>query len=702
MICDTYSVGCQLPKTLKSNPIRSIHMPTSSQVENGQGNEAKKPTSHKTIAGALFIIGLCFAAGVGLQHILMQIGVVDILDKTVWAAFVGVVGFLVVIAGGISNRWRRFVSSFQFAVAAILAVTMLSILGTVILQNQPQSVLGAAYSPSILNAVQGMFLDDIFRSFGFCAVLGVGSGGLTMVTLRRRRWTVFTLGSVGAHLGILLTLGGAAIGMAWGVRGHLNLHEGESSDHFEVEFPDGRKASVPLGFVVRLDDFKLELYEPAYRFYLYEPDGKGHKILAAVDPEQSGALEKYGVQVVEYWPDYHERIVVEILGEQTEKKAQLFSKDEIEPGLALKNADGTGDILWKFENQAGKMKADEDKPDGLVFFWSKENAERRLKDLESPKDITPHVLLVEDGEIPLQLGRKTVIEKLEIEVELVKAFNDFIIDMKTKKPENRSNNPINPAIELVVRDLKGIEITKQWLFSKHPSFHGNTNAPVMEKLAYRYDEKRTPEQIRLIVVGDSKQVWHLDGRQLIKKEPLTPGYRLTLATNTMVVVGIYEKTGRTLQPYSRSQRANNPVARIFIPNQNRQQTLREKRPVKLPDGKFLALASKNKEDVRDYLSTVTIIEEGRPILSRTVEVNHPLGYRGYSIFQSNYRREDPTFSGFSIMKDPGLWLVFLGLMLNSAGVLVVLFGPPFIKRKRAKLKPRPQQTSVEQINPSGA
>lgn len=63
-------------------------------------------------------------------------------------------------------------------------------------------------------------------------------------------------------------------------------------------------------------------------------------------------------------------------------------------------------------------------------------------------------------------------------------------------------------------------------------------------------------------------------------------------------------------------------------------------------------------EVKDWKSTVTVLENGTPVLTRVVEVNHPLTYRGFSFFQTSYgwdwesprlelevrKRADATFS----------------------------------------------------------
>jgi cytochrome c biogenesis protein len=62
--------------------------------------------------------------------------------------------------------------------------------------------------------------------------------------------------------------------------------------------------------------------------------------------------------------------------------------------------------------------------------------------------------------------------------------------------------------------------------------------------------------------------------------------------------------------------------------------------------------------VKDWKSTVTVVENGAPVLTRVVEVNHPLTYRGVSFYQTSYgwdwqksafeievrKRADPSFA----------------------------------------------------------
>jgi len=47
--------------------------------------------------------------------------------------------------------------------------------------------------------------------------------------------------------------------------------------------------------------------------------------------------------------------------------------------------------------------------------------------------------------------------------------------------------------------------------------------------------------------------------------------------------------------------------------------------------------------IKDYLSTVTVMENGDSLFSKVIEVNHPLRYGGLNFFQSSYRPDDRRF-----------------------------------------------------------
>jgi len=135
---------------------------------------------------------------------------------------------------------------------------------------------------------------------------------------------------------------------------------------------------------------------------------------------------------------------------------------------------------------------------------------------------------------------------------------------------------------------------------------------------------------------------------------------------------------------SAGSREVNPLLRVRLPS-GRTVDVRPGKPVRYSRDRFLVLAPGKGETVRDYLSTVTVLEEGRPVRERQlVEVNSPLSHGGFSIYQADYRPEDPTYSGFQVVRDPGLYVVYLGFAANLLGVVLAIWGPRWQRRRRRR------------------
>jgi hypothetical protein len=67
-----------------------------------------------------------------------------------------------------------------------------------------------------------------------------------------------------------------------------------------------------------------------------------------------------------------------------------------------------------------------------------------------------------------------------------------------------------------------------------------------------------------------------------------------------------------------------------------------------------------------------------------VQVNVPLWYRGYKLYQSRFNANEPEFSGLIVKRDRGLPWVYVGLPLTFVGILWMLIVDPALARRRAK------------------
>jgi len=87
------------------------------------------------------------------------------------------------------------------------------------------------------------------------------------------------------------------------------------------------------------------------------------------------------------------------------------------------------------------------------------------------------------------------------------------------------------------------------------------------------------------------------------------------------------------------------------------------------DGLQLSYVSQGHQMIRDYFSDLAIIENGKEVLSKTIEVNHPLHYGGYHFYQHSYDSKAGEYTILSVVSDSGLYTVYAGYWLLCLGVL---------------------------------
>ncbi|MFH1058245.1 MAG: cytochrome c biogenesis protein ResB [Pseudomonadota bacterium] len=76
----------------------------------------------------------------------------------------------------------------------------------------------------------------------------------TVLFAQKGAWT--RLGVYVVHLSVLVIMAGAIVGNIWGFKGRLNINQGATADHVDLENGDQR----PLGFGLRLDKFAVSFY----------------------------------------------------------------------------------------------------------------------------------------------------------------------------------------------------------------------------------------------------------------------------------------------------------------------------------------------------------------------------------------------------------------------------------------------------------
>jgi len=91
-----------------------------------------------------------------------------------------------------------------------------------------------------------------------------------------------------------------------------------------------------------------------------------------------------------------------------------------------------------------------------------------------------------------------------------------------------------------------------------------------------------------------------------------------------------------------------------------------------------------KGPIREYKSTLVILEDEREVARKTIEVNDPLHWGGYHFYQADYDHEAERYSVLSVASDAGLSAAYVGFFLVVMGAAARLWAEPLWRRRKAR------------------
>ena len=234
-----------------------------------------------------------------------------------------------------------------------------------------------------------------------------------------------------------------------------------------------------------------------------------------------------------------------------------------------------------------------------------------------------HVLQLGDAAVPIEPNR-TYENLAGRYVKVGEYYPHFTYDLENKRAGNVSDRPVNPAIHVEVR--KGgpdgeVEYTG-WLFANMPGFsmsgHSGDETDKTKMPIYKHAGGGGPA-----AAGPTVKVAVLDGaNQVDTRELLT-------------------QNGRHFLPFA--------------------------------DGRYVAVFRIRDTDAKNYYSKLAILKDQQVVSQREIFVNDPMYFGGYAFYQANFDPQNLRYSGIDVVKDPGLWFVYGGLVLMLLGVLHIFY-----------------------------
>ena len=86
--------------------------------------------------------------------------------------------------------------------------------------------------------------------------------------------------------------------------------------------------------------------------------------------------------------------------------------------------------------------------------------------------------------------------------------------------------------------------------------------------------------------------------------------------------------------------------------------------------------------IKAFKSTIEVIENGVVVRTRTIAVNSPFSWGGFSFYQTSYNPDDLTWSALQVVRDPGIPVVYAGFILMMAGLTLVFCVGPWMGDQR--------------------
>lgn len=524
-----------------------------------------------------------------------------------------------------------------------------------------------------------------YRAVWFQILLFLLAVNLVVSALHRLPWQRRHVGFVTTHLGIILILIGNVFGIWFGIEGQLFIPEGKSEADLRLTrdllWIQPQNPGTPFTFP--LDFGNRPWIQNVNRTFSIPSDGK--PITVVVDRYLPNArVEEKVVVGEEEFPAV--RLELTAAGEAPQE-AWLFSRDPERFGFRWGEAHvfflevRTEEELLAIEHPDKTLKPDDK---GILY-------------LEFPK-----LGLIREIPVNASLGKTIPIEGTPYTLSLKDYFADFAIT--EGGPTSRSDSPQNPALAFL---LKGPEGEDPFLvFALHPEFeerHGIKRV-IFVKATYEMQTTLPPLPPALVGIIRSPKEWRVvmtspDGSEQ-KLVPLTPNETYTHPwldlsfrilehlPKVRLVQEFYPKDNEVRQQaihvvvgQEEARRegwiSHGGVSHLEVGNEMvvlAYQPAKHELPfsVKLLD--FRKKEYPGTSVPSAFESDVEIEDTRRGLhLSKTISMNHPLTYRGYTMFQASFFEGPVETTVLAVRNDPGTPFVYLGFVTVILGVSLMFY-----------------------------
>ncbi|MEE9585246.1 MAG: cytochrome c biogenesis protein ResB, partial [Candidatus Brocadiales bacterium] len=523
-------------------------------------------------------------------------------------------------------------------------------------------------------------LTHVFQSYWFILLLLLLCVNLVCCTIARWRGDILQLGFILTHTSIILILVGSIIGLEFGQKGVIWIAEGQKVQQFQK-----RDASiVPLPFELELTKFVTEKHPPKVELISYVKDQHREKVLPIdVGVPQGIPKSPYTVTIKEYFPDA--ALLEEAVNNSEELKnpaifVQLYGSEEV----AIE-----GWLVAKDRNTYIDNKRDLK----LEYRWldSAEAVDKAATQVEASERPTLTVTLKDkkvSKEFPVEIGKSFSLEGYNIK------FLELVLDFTRRDLPINQQQPVNPAVQIELQGPQGTE--SRWVFANFPDWdkmHPTKNKGLKLTCSVPQNTSFVSQQIRILQGPDNKRLFtYIKDEKVVETTSWEQEKRYNIGSTgqQLKIARFYPDFGIKQSVVKRSDELKKPA--LYVEVTGPAGTLTDwifadaPQPTPYMDGNFFLLYEQSGDNVKDWKSTLRVIEAGEVVAEKTIEVNNPLKYGGYSFYQSSYDPENPKISGLQVARDPGVMLVYTGFSTLCFGIIFIFYLKPLVRRRIQAMK----------------
>ncbi len=586
------------------------------------------------------------------------------------------------------DRWAR---SINLGILLIIAVTVATIFGTLVFQKRlPQEYI-AAYGESLYRLFAAFHFIDLFHSVWFVNILFVLIVNIAYCYISRRAFNLRHLGGYALHFGIIVSIAGAAIGYIYGVKGVIQLNEKERVDSFFSRAQTG-PPRILLGYELILDDFTIEWYEPKYLINTYRVGMFGGELISSLNVEKKDELTvaEAGVrfEVLEFSENGWEAGLGEVEAaapavrrsdEAPYPIVNVMIEDLTLRSMTREEVKASGWLAAYHEHRYRFQNVFETDAE-ILFRWSRPGELTAIlegtQEEEGGREPGGHLIVYRYGgsrsSVRVEPDRAYRLEGTPYIVRVTGYYPDFRID--AGQPYSASEQPRNPALGVEVTDTEhpGTEYRTTYLFARQElkGMMHRGNLPEDLELDYELAQESPAGGTKVYIIGEEEKVYVTAGPVILAESPIELGTPVP-----------FEASGHSLLLSIQEFYVDAPLCRLVIHEAGTADTTvllpLFSDPIRHRNTEFVS-TFRRERDILDYKSRVRVFEDGRELFEETIEVNHPLVYGGYAIYQQSYDEVDWTWTGFEVVRDPGLWIVYTGFIMMCLGAVYVFYVRPRI------------------------